>query len=129
MIEYSLNILDVMDRGVPNKERIPIEVVGATNLSRYWIGIGIRTEPRRILPINDNLLWLGQGEVLPGDWVFVYTGQGSPQQNNVPNSVNKIFTIHWNRRSVLFQSEELQPFLINGIVSFYERPESDTNQS
>lgn len=109
-----LSILDVVDRGVPNSERVPIRVEAHCALGNFWLGIGLRQDVGRVFPINDNLFWLGNGYLTPGDWIFVYSGRGAPRRNAIPNQPNTIYTMHWNRSEVLFQSEELHPILITG---------------
>ena len=111
MSDIPFEILGVYDRGVPNQERIVIRVYGFTDLNRIFIGVGMRQPPQSILPINDNSLWMGSGFVMPGDWIYVYTGRGNPRVDSIPNQDNKIYTMHWGRTTVLFQSPELVPFI------------------
>jgi hypothetical protein len=114
----SLIINDVMDRGIPNLERIPIRVTQDYHLQNVWLGLGLKQSTNDMLPINDNLLWLGAGWVKAGDWIFVYTGKGEPKRNQLPNQENSIYTIHWNRSEVIFSSAELFPYLLAGSASF-----------
>lgn len=112
-----LKLYDVVDRGLPNKERIPIHVLSDYYMQNIWIGLGLRHSPGQLMPINDNSLWLGTGWVKKGDWIFIYTGKGEPQTNQIPNQDNKTYTYHWNRSSVLFSSPELHPYLLEGSIS------------
>ena len=127
----SLKIMDVINRGIPNQERVPIFVNRETDLERFWLGIGIRQPDNRIYPINDNLMWLGNGFVTPGDWLFVYTGKGSPQTNKIPNQPNKIFSMHWGRDQTLFLSPEVSPYLLCGVIALppsHSTPRPSLNQ-
>ena len=127
----SLRIMDVIDRGTPNQERVPILVDKETELGNYWLGIGIRQTDNQIYPINDNMMWLGNGFVTQGDWLFVYTGLGSPRTNNVPNQSNHIFSMHWGRDQTLFSSPEIFPYLLSGVIDLtpsHSTPRPPLNQ-
>jgi hypothetical protein len=113
----ALELLDVIDRGIPNKERVPIKVNSDYYLANAWVGIGIKTSEDKIFPLNDNSLWLGMGWVRPGDWIFAYTGSGKPNVEDVPGSNSKIYTIFWNRPKVVFVSEEIHPYLLEGDIT------------
>ncbi|WP_299663770.1 hypothetical protein [uncultured Ruegeria sp.] len=117
MIDSALMLMDVVDRGVPNLERIPIKVEEDFYLQYQWIGIGIKQPNSHIFPINDNSMWLGMGWVKKGDWIFVYTGKGEPRSNRIPGLENSIYTVHWNREATLFSSDEIHPYLLEGLVS------------
>ncbi|QJF50494.1 hypothetical protein [Roseobacter ponti] len=109
-----LDIKDVVDRGKPNSERIPILVNEDFYLQYQWIGLGIKQPEQKIFPINDNCLWLGSGQVYKGDWIFVYTGKGNPTTTPIPSQDSKIYTVHWNRSTTLFNSAEIHPYLLDG---------------
>ncbi len=112
MIDF-LQITNVQDRGIANKERVAIRVNHFTQLNQFWVSAGIKSSKEAIYPINDNLFWLGRGYVTSGDWIFIYTGFGTPQTVKLPNSVNNIYTFYWGRSNVLFQSPEVFPFLLH----------------
>lgn len=120
-----LKIVDVVDRGVGGKERVTIRVNSFCDLGHYWLGIGIKQSQNEIFPINDNLYWFGRGHVGPGDWIFLYTGLGSPRINDIPEQSGKIYTLHWQKQNVLFRSTEVFPYLINAsTVSLPEKFEA-----
>ena len=111
MIDIPFELLGVYDAGVPNQERIAIRARGYAELGRFFIGVGMRQPSPNLHPINDNTLWMGYGFVAPGDWIYVYTGTGTPRADSIPNQGNTIYTIHWGRTNVLFKSPELIPFI------------------
>lgn len=113
MSDY-MSILDVVDRGIPNQERIPIFIKNDFYLQTQWVGLGVMQPDKKIFPINDNSFWLGIGWVKKGDWIFLYTGKGEPRINEIPNQETKIYTVHWNREKTLFNSPELHPYLLDG---------------
>ena len=106
-----LSIVGVFDRGVPNQERIVIRVNEPVNLGQYGIMIGIRAWSGFGIPIRDNFLWFGDGIVNRGDWIFIYTGPGKAQTTPLPNTQERLFSIHWGRQNTFLNSNDLVPIL------------------
>lgn len=106
-----LSIIDVFDRGVPNRECIAIAVNTSVNLGQYGLFIGVRGPAGFAMPIKDNLFWFGDGIVNRDDWIFVYTGPGSPRANPLPNTSNFTYSVHWGRNLTVFFNPELVPIL------------------
>ena len=106
-----LYLFGVFERGIPNKERIVFRAMDIVSLGQYGIMLGVRTSSEFAVPIKDNLFWFGDGVIRPGDWLFVYTGPGRPQVNEVPNSDERMFTLHWDRKSVILKNENVVPIL------------------
>ena len=115
----NLQLLGVHDRGVPGSERIQIRVNANGALTGFWLGLGIKQADGKIFPINDNQFWFGNGYVITGDWINVYTGKGSPSSVELPNTNNKVFSTYWNRANVLFQLPEIFPYLIEANNVYY----------
>lgn len=115
---HGLELRDVIDRGVPNLERIPLYATFDVTLGNYWLGLGLKQSQESIFPINDSLFWLGNGYLEKGDWLFVYSGTGIPTTHEMPNQSNKISTLHWNKGQTLFHSAEIYPYLIAGDIRF-----------
>ncbi|MBU2361182.1 MAG: hypothetical protein KKB02_19990 [Alphaproteobacteria bacterium] len=108
----SLSLSGVADRGTAGLERVQIKVSENCDLGHYWLGVGMKQFDNSIYPINDNLYWLGRGYVTAGDWVSIYTGAGKFSSFNLPNTVNTLYSMYWNRSNVLFKSPEIFPYLI-----------------
>ncbi|MEX0327335.1 MAG: hypothetical protein AB3N07_01320 [Ruegeria sp.] len=111
MIEYPLELVGVFDRGEPNLERVAIRANLVTELRTFFLGVGLRKDGGAFDPINDNSFWLGQGYVGPNDWIMVYTGKGTPRSSKLPNQDYSIYSMHWGRNSVLFEMDDLVPYL------------------
>ena len=120
----ALEILDVVDRGVPNTERVPIKVNMNFELGLQWLGIGIKRTDGRVFPLNDSLIWLGGGIVKTGDWLVIYTGKGVPTTTDFPDRDSAIYSLHWNRSHTIFNSEAIVPYLMDSRIylspDFYE---------
>lgn len=108
---FELTMLDVIDRNVPNKERIILIANETIYLGQYGIMIGVRGQENSAIPIKDNLLWLGDAVINKDDFLFIYTGPGKSTSTTVPNTLQKLYTIHWGRDKTLFYSTEFVPIL------------------
>jgi len=114
MTEFSvpdLKIISVLDRGQPNLERVAIRVVNETDMTPYGLLVGLRNEGVRAWPLNDNFLWFGNGIVQENDWIFAYTGPGTPRKDELPSSGSHLYTVHWGRKKTMFNSPEVVPIL------------------
>ncbi len=106
-----LSIVEVYDRGVPNRECIAIAVNETLNLGQYGIMLGVRGPTGYAFPIKDNLFWFGDGIVNSNDWLFLYTGAGNPKSNQIPNTQHYTYTLHWGRRTTILSNHEIVPIL------------------
>ena len=108
-----LSVAQVFDRGVANKECIAISVLQTINMGRYGIMLGQHQAGASggVLPYFDNLFWFGDGIVNAGDWVFVYTGPGTPTHSLATNGVNTIFSLHWGKPHTVFANSTVVPVL------------------
>lgn len=106
-----LTVIGIHDRGVPNQERIVIRVNDTVDLGQYGLMVGVRATSGMAFPIKDNLLWFGDAVVSQGDWIFIYTGHGKPKDSLLPNTNNRIYSLHWGRDWTVFSNQELLPIL------------------
>jgi hypothetical protein len=116
-----LAIAHVYEPGVPNKERIAIRVDAAVDLGSYAVVLGVRSPGTQfITPIRDSMFWFGSGTVAVRDWIFVYTGSGTP--TTVPPSadtpgVGNVYVLYWGRPQTAFHDPQVVPVLwrISGV--------------
>lgn len=106
-----LSIVGVFSRGTPNEERIVLRVNETLHLGQYGLMIGVRLGGGFASPIQDNLLWFGDGILNKGDWVFIYTGPGKARVTNLPNSQEKLYSIHWGRQATFLSNTDFVPIL------------------
>lgn len=106
----ALNLVNVLDRGVPNKERIAISANEFVSLGEYGLMIGVGNSLGSAAPIKDNMLWFGDGYLTKGDWLFVYTGPGTPRRDPFANG-NSIVSAYWGKDHTVFYSPDLVPIL------------------
>lgn len=107
-----LSIIDVLDRGVPNKECIAIHVETPLNMAQYGLMLGASIAyDGMATPIRDIFFWFGEGAVKKGDWIFVYTGSGTPTTSPTSDNLSSRYTLYWNRPYTLFHNSNLVPVL------------------
>lgn len=106
-----LVIVGVFERGVANEERIVLQANETINMGQYGMMLGVKGADGTAFPIRDNLYWFGDGFVYKGDWIFLYTGPGEPKTSNLPNSNDKIYTLHWGRETTILRDENIVPIL------------------
>lgn len=109
---FELSVFGVSDRGIPNKERICVRAIYATNMAQFGILVGLRGENGGGIPINDNYFWFGEGNVGPNDWIFVYTGPGEARSSKLPNSDGMLHSVHWGRKTTIFNHPDILPIII-----------------
>ena len=50
----------VYDRGVPNQERVVYRIVHQANLGEYMLSLAATDPSGNVVPLPNNLLWLGE---------------------------------------------------------------------
>lgn len=110
-------MIGVYDPGSPNLERIIIRVLQEADLGSFGLMLGIRGHNGSAIPIRDNMLWFGHGIVRPNDWLFVYTAAGATRLIDIPNTSERIISLHWGKNVTLFNGPEFLPILfrIDGV--------------
>ncbi|WKZ33090.1 MAG: hypothetical protein QY316_01390 [Thermodesulfobacteriota bacterium] len=106
-----IKTVDVYDRGIANQERIVLYINENLNLGQYGIMLGIRAGNGSAFPIRDNLFWFGDGIVNKGDWIYIYTGPGQPTVTPLPNTNEKLYSVHWGRKETILNNREIVPII------------------
>lgn len=106
-----LKLHSVINRGIPNQERVAIYIEENTNMGQYGVMIGHASVNNTALPYQDNLFWFGDGGVNKGDWIFLYTGKGTPKTDVLETGTGNIYSVHWGRESTIFANSSIIPIL------------------
>ncbi|MBO6838677.1 MAG: hypothetical protein JJ878_18670 [Alphaproteobacteria bacterium] len=109
---FELVLLGVEDRAIPNRERIVLQAAQPVEMSQFGLLVGVKQGGGTALPTNDNFFWFGGGVVQPNDWIFLYSGTGSPTARDIPNSRTKLYSVFWGRGQTVFNHPELVPMLV-----------------
>jgi len=119
-----LQMFGVYDAGKANLERVVIRALQQVNLGDFGLMLGIGGHDGSAIPIRDNMLWFGHGVVEINDWLFIYTGAGETKVSDVPNTNERIISLHWGRSLTIFNGPEFLPILfrIDGVQFPYVPP-------
>jgi len=115
----NITLHSVADRGVPNRERVVLQVTAPCNPASYGLLTGTSTPQGNALPFPDNFFWLGSGEVLWNDWIFVFTGHGEARVDQGPHG--RMFNLYMRRPMTVFHNPSVMPILIE-IADFVTIP-------
>ena|ERR1700722_3016835 len=120
-----LQLLGVFERGIPNKEHVIIRPTIPLEMGSYALMVGARTLPPDdlVIPVRDFLFWFGTAILQSVDWIFVYTGHGTPIRIPTADSSGHIYICYWNHSQTIFHDPQYVPLLVrmNG-VRFEPRP-------
>ena len=106
-----LSITTILNRGVPNQECISIRVNQVINTGQFGLMLGRYNQGASAIPYFDNLFWFGDALMHPGDWMFVYTGAGTPSHILAANAENRIYYLYWGKPNTLFAEPVIAPIL------------------
>lgn len=115
-----LSLLGAFERGVPNKERVVLKAEAQVDLGHFAVVLGLRTPGTEPLttPLVDSTYWLGSAVIPKGDWVFIFTGPGTPSKSRSTDNTCDLHIIFWNRKQTIFHDARVIPLLwrLNGIT-------------
>jgi len=78
-----IEIVEIVDRGTANQERLWLKVTANTDLKYYIVFDTTYTSANSISNLQRHAYWFKPKEVRTGDYVVLYTKQGTP--SNQPN--------------------------------------------
>ena len=116
-----LTLLGAYEHGVPNKERVVLRAEVPVDLGFFAVVLGLRNpSPEGALlatPLVDSMYWLGSTLIQAGDWVFLFTGPGTPTVTRSNDNRCNLHITFWNRPKTVFHDKRVIPLLwrLNGI--------------
>ncbi|MBO2629534.1 hypothetical protein [Shewanella algae] len=123
-----MTVHTVLHRGVANEECIAIQVNQTLNLGQYGLMLGHYAGTNGAFPYRDNLFWFGDGIVQQGDWIFIYTGNGSPTQTYATDNIHKIYSLFWGKQNTVFANSNVVPILFRVDAVAVPLPPGDVPQ-
>jgi hypothetical protein len=99
----NLRISTIADRGIPNKERLILEVLQDTDLSYYTVFDTFYLSQDRIATHPKGAYWFDPKKVRAGDLIILYTRTGIPSEKQNPDGTKWHFffwglkNTTWNR--------------------------------
>jgi len=95
-----LKIVRIVDRGIPNKERLHLSVVAQANLSFYVVIGTTKISPTAVLTAAKYFHWWSNYPVNAGDSITLYTGSGVPSKNVRLGGTDHFF--YWGLPNVIW---------------------------
>lgn len=109
-----LRIVDVVDRGIPNKKRIYLQAMTDLSLGTYLLSLGYPVGNQKVFPSFDQYFWFGNETVSANTWIIVYTGPGEPKVTAMPNeSKDPVLALHWGKPQTILGDNSLHPFIVS----------------
>lgn len=106
-----ITLHSVAERGVPNRERIILRVDAPCNAASYAVLLGTSVAGYNPTPFADNFLWIGNGELLARDWIFLYSGHGESRVDNLSDD-QRLFSLYWRRPTTILHNPYVVSILI-----------------
>lgn len=114
-----LQLFGIIERGVPNKERVVLKPTIALDISPYVVFAAVRTAPGTdlISPLRDHMFWFGSAFLQPNDWIFLYTGHGTPSTFPASDGNGQVHTLYWGHSLTIFHDPQVIPAIarFNGL--------------
>jgi len=107
---WEVKLHGVFEPNVPNRERIVLQANQATDMSQFFLMLGLPTGQNAMFPVRDAQYWFGGIALNAGDWIVLFTGSGqAAQQRDASGST--VHTLFWGRERTIFTGG-LVPVLI-----------------
>jgi hypothetical protein len=83
----------------------------AVNMGQFGMMIGYYQRAGFAVPYPDYLFWFGDGVLNENDYLFVFTGQGTPTKVATGDGKSNLYSLHWGRDTTLFANNAIVPIL------------------
>jgi hypothetical protein len=103
--------IQVLDRGLANKECIALQVKSQFNVGKLGLLIGYRGDTGVTTPYRDHFFWFGEVELSDGDWIFLFTGNGDSRTTELPGG-KYLYVTYWGKEHTLFADSRIVPVLV-----------------
>ena len=100
-----IRIVQIADRGVPNKERLHLAVLRECLLNNYVVFVTSWISPSLIASHPRQIFWFPSHPVKAGDQVVLYTGPGNPVTERTPDGTTVHF-LHWGLTQTVWNRPE-----------------------
>jgi hypothetical protein len=101
-----IEIVEILDRAVANKERLWLKVISNTDLQFYVVFDTTYTSNTNISNLQRHAYWFNPKPVKAGDYVVLYTGKGTPSK--MPNGNGGAMThfLYWGLENTIWNKKE-----------------------
>jgi hypothetical protein len=96
-----LKIIQIIDRGVPQKERLHMSVLADANLTNYAVIDTARVESTKIAAGSRRVYWFFDKKVRAGDSVILFSGPGTNISQPRADGANNHF-YYWGFKETIW---------------------------
>jgi len=96
-------IVEIVDRGVANKERLWLKVLANADLCYFVVFDTTYTSPNSISNRQRHAYWFAPKQVAAGDHVILYTRDGAPTEKRNPDGSTTHF-FYWGLNRTVWNS-------------------------
>lgn len=100
-----IEIIDILDRSVANKERLWLKVLSNTDLQYFIVFDTTYTSENSISNLQRHAYWFKPKQVKAGDYVVLYTRNGSPSQVTNENGTTTHF-LFWGLKNTVWNNSK-----------------------
>ena len=111
--------LEVLDRGVPNKERIAFRAETTVDTGRFALVLAARVPGTAlVMTLPDSSLWLGSKTLSENDWVMMYTGAGTAKTLPPAGGYGSVHIGYWGKDTTVLHDPNVVPVIwrLSGIL-------------
>jgi hypothetical protein len=102
----NLNIKEILEPGVSEKERIVFEVVGSDDVGTYLVFLTKETTPNHIQSSPKEVFWFPDQAIKSGDLVVLYTNSGNTTLTSNSDGTTSYF-FHWGKsKSIINEPQD-----------------------
>jgi hypothetical protein len=108
---WEFSSLEVLDRGIPNRERVVMRTLVGLELPSFILATAIYGVNGLVLPFQNRVFFFDDRSVEAGNWIVVYTGAGITTESRLPTTHEKAYVFHWGHTGVIFSNPSTMPVL------------------
>lgn len=103
---FGLELRGILDRGIPNKERIVLRAEIPMHLGNFALICGPATAEGGLVPSSSFFLKLDGRDLKEGTWVIVYTCPGSTRSTTIESNGDPVLVLHWDKPNTIFHAKD-----------------------
>jgi hypothetical protein len=99
-----IEIVQLLDRGVANKERLWLRAIAPTDLQYYIVFDTTYAGPNSVSNLQRHAYWFQPRVLRPGDSVVLYTKAGQPSELRNPDGTTTYF-VFWGLERTIWNTQ------------------------
>jgi hypothetical protein len=100
----NIEIINIIDRGIANKERLWLRVIADCDLVYYMVYDTVYQSPSQISITPKHTYWFRAKKVKAGDYLILFTGKGNASESKNNDGSSNHF-LYWNLDKTIWNKE------------------------